>query len=120
MMTEDERKVPYGHYYLSDYSVRVGRSVNVDPTKSSLTIDFAVTSGITFFNGTTDQDTYALQYEEGSDLFMNNETTSSSPYLMAWPIRSAWIAIFAIMLVVATVGNALVAWIVLGICFYVQ
>lgn len=114
-MADYEGKVPYLHYYLSDYSVQFGSSVNVDPTNSSLTMDFAVTSGINFLNGSADQDTNTLQYEDGGDLFMNNnETTSSSPYLMAWPIRSAWIAIFAIMLVVATVGNALVAWIVLG------
>lgn len=114
-MADYEGKVPYRHYYLSDYSVQVGSSVIVDPTNSSLTMDFAVTSGINFLNGSADQDTNTLQYEDGGDLFMNNnETTSSSPYLMAWPIRSAWIAIFAIMLVVATVGNALVAWIVLG------
>lgn len=40
--------------------------------------------------------------------------TFSSPYLMPWPQRSAWITVFAMMLVVATVGNTLVAWIVLG------
>lgn len=38
----------------------------------------------------------------------------SSPYLMPWPQRTAWIAVFTLMLLVATVGNTLVAWIVLG------
>lgn len=38
----------------------------------------------------------------------------SSPYLMPWPQRSAWISVFTLMLIVATVGNTLVAWIVLG------
>lgn len=38
----------------------------------------------------------------------------SSPYLMLWPQRSAWISVFTLMLIVATVGNTLVAWIVLG------
>lgn len=38
----------------------------------------------------------------------------SSPYLMAWPQRSAWIAIFTFLVIVAAVGNSLVAWIVFG------
>lgn len=38
----------------------------------------------------------------------------SSPYLMPWPQRTSWIAIFTLMLFVAIVGNTLVAWIVLG------
>jgi hypothetical protein len=38
----------------------------------------------------------------------------TSTFLMPWPQRSAWIGIFALMLVVAIAGNALVAWIVLG------
>ena len=45
------------------------------------------------------------------DEFLEN---FSSPYLMPWPQRTAWIAVFTLMLLVATVGNALVAWIVLG------
>ena len=40
----------------------------------------------------------------------------SSPYLMPWPQRTSWIAIFTLMLFVAIVGNTLVAWIVLGQC----
>jgi len=39
----------------------------------------------------------------------------TSTFLMPWPQRSAWIGIFALMLVVAIAGNALVAWIVLGL-----
>lgn len=38
----------------------------------------------------------------------------SSPYLMPWPQRSAWIAVFTLLVFVAAVGNALVAWIVFG------
>lgn len=38
----------------------------------------------------------------------------SSPYLMPWPQRSAWIAIFTFLVIVAAVGNSLVAWIVFG------
>ncbi|XP_046643009.1 neuromedin-K receptor-like isoform X2 [Daphnia pulicaria] len=38
----------------------------------------------------------------------------SSPYLMPWPQRTSWIAIFTLMLFVAIVGNTLVAWIVLA------
>lgn len=51
---------------------------------------------------------------------MDNETdvnateTFSSPYLMPWPQRTSWIVVFSVMLFVATVGNALVAWIVFG------
>lgn len=51
---------------------------------------------------------------------MDNETeanateTFSSPYLMPWPQRTSWIVVFSLMLLVATVGNALVAWIVFG------
>ncbi len=40
---------------------------------------------------------------------------SSSPYyLMPWLQRSAWIAVFALLVIVAAVGNSLVAWIVFG------
>ena len=39
----------------------------------------------------------------------------TSTFLMPWPQRSAWIGIFVLMLVVAIAGNALVAWIVLGL-----
>lgn len=51
---------------------------------------------------------------------MDNETnvnateTFSSPYLMPWPQRTSWIVVFSLMLLVATLGNALVAWIVFG------
>ena len=38
----------------------------------------------------------------------------SSPYYMPWLQQVAWITIFGLMLFVAIVGNALVAWIVLG------
>ncbi len=47
---------------------------------------------------------------EGND---SGENVTST-FLMPWPQRSAWIGIFALMLVVAIAGNALVAWIVLG------
>ena len=53
---------------------------------------------------------------------MDNETsvnateTFSSPYLMPWPQRTSWIVVFSLMLLVATAGNALVAWIVFGSC----
>ncbi|EFX77115.1 hypothetical protein DAPPUDRAFT_54510 [Daphnia pulex] len=36
----------------------------------------------------------------------------SSPYLMPWPQRTSWIAVFAVLVIVAAVGNSLVAWIV--------
>lgn len=57
-----------------------------------------------------------------SDSSFDNETTNStspqnnfsSPYLMPWPQRSAWIAVFTLLVVVATVGNALVVWVVYG------
>jgi hypothetical protein len=44
----------------------------------------------------------------------------SSPYYMPWLQQVAWITIFGLMLFVAIVGNALVAWIVLGrsLCLY--
>lgn len=48
-------------------------------------------------------------YEENG----NGENVTST-FLMPWLQRSAWIGIFALMLVVAIAGNALVAWIVLG------
>lgn len=71
--------------------------------------------------GTTFNDTSASSLwtnatdEIYSDAYDDNVTTSSSSvYSMAWPMRSAWIAIFAFMLVVAFVGNTLVAWVVLG------
>ena len=51
------------------------------------------------------------QSAEGDDQLQKNY---SSPYLMTWPQQSAWIVVFTLMLIVATVGNALVAWIVLG------
>lgn len=51
------------------------------------------------------------QSTEDDDQLQKNH---SSPYLMPWPQQSAWITIFTLMLIVATVGNALVAWIVLG------
>ena len=38
----------------------------------------------------------------------------SSPYLMPWPQRTCWIVAFSLMLIVATIGNVLVAWIVFG------
>lgn len=38
----------------------------------------------------------------------------SSPYLMPWPQRTSWIAVFAVLVIVAAVGNSLVAWIVFG------
>lgn len=50
----------------------------------------------------------------GDDLSEN----FSSPYVMLWPQRSAWISVFTLMLIVATVGNTLVAWIVLGQLFH--
>lgn len=47
----------------------------------------------------------------------NNDVSEnhSSPYLLPWPQRTSWIAIFTLMLFVAIVGNTLVAWIVLGL-----
>lgn len=53
----------------------------------------------------------------GYDNETNNLTSGdsfSSPYLMPWPQRFSWIAIFTLLVVVAAVGNALVAWIVFG------
>uniref|UniRef100_A0A0P5S0U6 Class a rhodopsin g-protein coupled receptor gprllk n=1 Tax=Daphnia magna TaxID=35525 RepID=A0A0P5S0U6_9CRUS len=46
----------------------------------------------------------------------NNDVSEnhSSPYLLPWPQRTSWIAIFTLMLFVAIVGNTLVAWIVLA------
>lgn len=53
-----------------------------------------------------------------SDSSYDNETTNStnftSPHLMPWPQRSAWIAVFTLLVVVAAVGNALVVWVVYG------
>ena len=52
-----------------------------------------------------------------NDSESDNSTSSdnfSSPYLMPWPQRTSWIAIFTLLVVVAAVGNALVAWIVFG------
>lgn len=49
-----------------------------------------------------------------NETFYVNSYNDSSPYLMPWPQRTGWIAVFAVMLAVATVGNALVAWIVFG------
>ena len=39
---------------------------------------------------------------------------SSPYYLMPWPQRFAWITVFALLVIVAAVGNSLVAWIVFG------
>ena len=67
-------------------------------------------SGGGFVNDTFD---YAVEHSNQS----TNESLQknySSPYLMPWPQQSAWIVVFTLMLLVATVGNALVAWIVLG------
>lgn len=63
----------------------------------------------------SDMDT-SIPYTNGSNLFepSGNSSSNSSQYIMPWPARTAWITIFSLMLVVATVGNALVAWIVLG------
>lgn len=46
------------------------------------------------------------------------DSTYSSPHVMPWPQRASWITVFTIMLLVATVGNALVTWIVLGKLLY--
>lgn len=43
-----------------------------------------------------------------------DDSFSSSPYLMPWPQRTSWIVVFAILVIVAAVGNSLVAWIVFG------
>ena len=53
-------------------------------------------------------------YGNGSFYQRSNNSSSSSDHVMTWPQRTAWITIFSLMLFVATVGNALVAWIVLG------
>lgn len=51
---------------------------------------------------------------EGVD---SGDNFTLSTLLMPWPQRSAWIGIFALMLVVAIAGNALVTWIVIGLYF---
>lgn len=63
----------------------------------------------------------AFNNSDSSGISFDNETTNStslnnfsSPYLMPWPQRSAWIAVFTLLVVVATVGNALVVWVVYG------
>jgi hypothetical protein len=43
----------------------------------------------------------------------------SSPYLMPWPQRTSWIVVFAVLVIVAAVGNSLVAWIVFGQLFQI-
>lgn len=43
----------------------------------------------------------------------------SSPYLMPWPQRTSWIAVFVVLVIVAAVGNSLVAWIVFGQLFQI-
>jgi hypothetical protein len=42
---------------------------------------------------------------------------STSSYLMPWPQRTSWIVVFAVLVIVAAVGNSLVAWIVFGQLF---
>lgn len=70
-----------------------------------------------------DHTSYEYSYEELSYYSTESPTVnetgafnenSSSPYLMPWPQRSAWIVVFTLMLLVAIAGNTLVAWIVLG------
>ncbi|XP_057370381.2 neuromedin-K receptor-like isoform X2 [Daphnia carinata] len=55
-------------------------------------------------------------YDFVGTTYSNNDVSEnySSPYLMPWPQRTSWIAIFTLMLFVAIVGNTLVAWIVLA------
>jgi hypothetical protein len=52
-------------------------------------------------------------YGNGS-FHQRSDNSSTSEHVMSWPQRTAWITIFSLMLFVATIGNALVAWIVLG------
>lgn len=81
-----------GHYYAESTNPFDSRTMNASSSYNGNDYDSA---------GTTDS---------------NNDVSEnySSPYLMPWPQRTSWIAIFTLMLFVAIVGNTLVAWIVLG------
>jgi hypothetical protein len=85
---------------LSTFSVIFGGAEGGDNDSSSVPSDVMDTGS---YNG-SDYD--------GTDNDLSENY--SSPYLMPWPQRTSWIAIFTLMLFVAIVGNTLVAWIVLG------
>lgn len=80
-------------YYAQSSNVVDSRTMNVSSSYSENDYDSV---------GTTDSN---------NDVSENH----SSPYLLPWPQRTSWIAIFTLMLFVAIVGNTLVAWIVLGL-----
>ncbi|XP_057370382.1 tachykinin-like peptides receptor 86C [Daphnia carinata] len=48
------------------------------------------------------------------NMTLHREGNFSSPYMMPWPQRTSWIAVFTLLVVVAAVGNSLVVWIVLA------
>lgn len=59
-----------------------------------------------------------LEDDANETLLGDDDAHYQLPYLMSWHLQLAWILVFTIMLVIATVGNALVAWIVLGACSF--
>lgn len=95
------------------------RSMSHVAIEGSLIVTNALVGGASFEN-VTGLDDYHYDESGFGDSIYNNTSgdvesgTFSSPYLMPWPQRSAWITVFTMMLLVATVGNTLVAWIVLG------
>jgi hypothetical protein len=56
----------------------------------------------------------AAANSSGSNSTSFHDDSFSSPYLMPWPQRTSWIVVFAVLVIVAAVGNSLVAWIVFG------
>lgn len=76
--------------------------------------DYAFSLDDTIFSGGVSGDGPAAVLPDYDESAYNDDGNTTASYLMPWPERTAWIGIFTLMLFVATVGNALVAWIVLG------
>lgn len=68
------------------------------------------TLGLAGFNGSFSN----LSFSSYGNTTLHQDDNFSSPYMMPWPQRTSWIAVFTLLVVVAAVGNSLVAWIVFG------
>ncbi|KAI9564743.1 hypothetical protein GHT06_008484 [Daphnia sinensis] len=53
-------------------------------------------------------------FSDPGNATLHRDDNFSSSYMMPWPQRTSWIAVFTLLVVVAAVGNSLVVWIVLA------
>lgn len=63
-------------------------------------------------------DSWDAEYADGLSYYNDSRDYAidsyNSQHVMPWPQRAGWITVFTVMLLVATIGNALVTWIIFG------